>query len=1186
MENEVKKSSSVKVIGGNGSSSTSSAISIINKYLHCVEEQRQTRNNNDSGPVDKPPMPPAGEQPKYKVGEPVAKGGMGTILNAKDLNINRTVAMKVLLETKQKREDNVIRFIEEAQITGQLEHPGIVPVYELGINDEGVVFYTMKFMKGVTLKQIIRELRNNNRETIAKFPLSSLLNILQKVCDAVAFAHSKGVIHRDLKPENIMVGDFGEVSVMDWGLAKITAVTQIQGLSTVRTELVAADFNINRESKKVLEPKPSLPDIASISASASFDSVILDEDGESIKTLDGQILGTPNYMAPEQAVGQSDQIGMLTDIYALGGILYNILTLTVPITGKSFTEMMVNIVRGHIEPPSGFSQSSRKSKKKDSSTSSRPRVDYFPHCPGGKIPDSLSAVAMKALALKPKDRYQDVKLFQQDISAYQQGFATKAEDAGFLKQVILLIKRNKAVFSILCASMVGLISVVTIFFVQLKEAYHDISQEKKKVDIQNIQLDKQSKQLAKKSREVEKTNLQLKTNRDELKATNVQLEKKSDQLEKKKDQLENKTIELQQTIDQLIQEKKRTERERRAKEREREAKEKEQQLRLIEQLAKEKEKQAREEVSKLSAPEFVKRAQELSESSNWDEAIETINTALKLDNSLEEGWYLKGRLDFGSLQFDKAISAFNKGDFPDRFGLRVMAEKYKHIMAQSHDQLSASELRKLSLALREKGDDILADRIYHLALEKEKEILARLNKIRPDLKKLNPGLTDINYQYSISGDIINVDLSNNKELKNIEPLSGLPVVNLNLSFTQVYDLNALRGMPLQILHVPNGLLSNISVLAEMPLKELHLHGKPKQDFTFIEFFKIARLHLHLYSFVDQEDYGFEFLKLVPMSRLHLYLHGALFNDLNILLSIPLSHLTLVDSVVTDINPLRYQKLIYLDISNTRVKNIRAVRNMPLKHLSLEKTLVRDISDLEGKSLEYLSLKNTGVRDIDVLKGMPLNYLDIAQSKVTDFSILRNLPLKALYLENLPLIDLQFLEQGMNLTSLSLKGTYISDIRPLKDMPLTHLDISGTKVTNIIDLERMLLVYLAINDTSITDIKVVKGMPLRHLDLSKSGVTDITPLEGMHLNFLSLRQTDISDISPLRGMPIKALSLADCKNIKFLEPLANSKHLQKLIIPGHLKNIQFLQSLPSLEYISNSGDLESLKQTADEFWINQ
>ena len=801
-------------------------------------------------------------------------------------------------------------------------------------------------------------------------------------------------------------------------------------------------------------------------------------------------------MAPEQAVGQNDQIGIVTDIYALGGILYNVLTLTVPISGKSFTEMMVNIVRGNIDPPSSFNPSSRNTKLKNRHR--KLQVKSFPHCPSGKIPDSLSAVAMKALALKPKDRYQHVKSFQTDIAAHQSGFATEAEDASLFRQVKLLIKRNKTTFTILFISLILLVAVVSISYLQLNQAYRDTNEEKIKVDLQNLQLEKQSNQLAKKSEELEKSNKQLARKSGELEKTNFELGNKSTQLERK-------TFLLQQSVDDLIREKKRTEAERKAKEQEKLAKEKERQakeveaiLRKQETLAKEVEKQKREEVSKLSAPEFVHKSRSHSMLYQWDEAIEAVNTALNLDGTLSEGWFLKGRLLFGNLKFKAAMEAHEKSGLQDRFGLTELAEKFQGFEDNNGGRLSASELRKLSKTLRSKGDYVLSDRIYHLALDREKEILSRLNSIRDQLKKLNPKLSEINYGYTVRGDAVNVDLSGNNELENVAPLSGLPIAELNLSFTKVYDLKILQGLPLRFLQVPNRQLLNLEVLREMPLEELHLHGKPQQDFTFLDSFEKAVLHLHLYGFKDQEDYGLEFLKLVPMSKLHLYLHGSSFNDLNFLLNIPLSHLSLIESLVTDISPLRYQKLVHLDLPNIRVKSIKALRNMPLKHLSLENSLVREIDALKGKSLEYLSLKNTIVKEIDVLHNMPLEYLDISDSKVTNFSILRLLPLSELNVKNLPIIDLQFLE-GLQITSLNLNGTYISDIRVLKDMPLTRLDISNTKITNIYDLDRMALTHLALKKTSITDINVIKGMPLRYLDLARTPLEEIVVLEGMHLN---------------------------------------------------------------------------------------
>src|SRR5262249_29593447 len=157
--------------------------------------------------------------PAYAIGREVARGGMGAIREAEHVSLRRKVAMKVMLSGKQASRDAALRFEREAQVLAQLEHPNIVPIHDLGIDEQGQVFYTMKFVKGVTLKNVLEEIKTSNAETISKYPLTNLLTIFQKVCDAVSFAHSKGVIHRDLKPENVMLGDFGEVLVMDWGLA-------------------------------------------------------------------------------------------------------------------------------------------------------------------------------------------------------------------------------------------------------------------------------------------------------------------------------------------------------------------------------------------------------------------------------------------------------------------------------------------------------------------------------------------------------------------------------------------------------------------------------------------------------------------------------------------------------------------------------------------------------------------------------------------------------------------------------------------------------------------------------------------------------------------------------------------------------------------------------------------------------
>jgi serine/threonine protein kinase len=150
----------------------------------------------------------------YRPGRELARGGMGAVLAASDVKLGRSVAMKVMLR-RDATEEEQQRFLQEARVLGQLAHPNIVPVHDLGTDEQGRVFYVMKLVVGVTLHDVIGKLKAGDKETLAKYPLNALLTIFQKVCDAVGFAHSRGIIHRDLKPQNIMVGEFGEVLVMD-----------------------------------------------------------------------------------------------------------------------------------------------------------------------------------------------------------------------------------------------------------------------------------------------------------------------------------------------------------------------------------------------------------------------------------------------------------------------------------------------------------------------------------------------------------------------------------------------------------------------------------------------------------------------------------------------------------------------------------------------------------------------------------------------------------------------------------------------------------------------------------------------------------------------------------------------------------------------------------------------------------
>jgi len=228
----------------------------------------------------------------YQLLGEIARGGMGVILKGHDTDLGRDVAVKVLDANLAKRPDVVRRFVEEAQIGGQLQHPGIVPVYELGLMADERPYFTMKLVKGRTLAALLQQ-RSSPAEDRGR-----VLAIFESVCQTMAYAHSKGVLHRDLKPANIMLGAFGEVQVVDWGLSKVLA----------RGGVADEKRSIERSTlMTVIETVRSGP-------------------GSGSDSLSGSVMGTPAYMAPEQAQGEVETLDERADVFSLGAILLEILT--------------------------------------------------------------------------------------------------------------------------------------------------------------------------------------------------------------------------------------------------------------------------------------------------------------------------------------------------------------------------------------------------------------------------------------------------------------------------------------------------------------------------------------------------------------------------------------------------------------------------------------------------------------------------------------------------------------------------------------------------------------------------------------------------------------------------------------------------------------------------------------------
>ena len=353
---------------------------------------------------------------RYREFSLLGEGGVGRVESCEDPDLQRPVAIKCLHEPLENHALSRTRLIREARVLARVAHPNVMPVYELGTKPDGAVYFAMKQVDGSTLQEVLKSIRDGRPSALDAYPRAELIRVFVDICQAVAYAHGRGIVHRDLKPANVLIGEFGEVLVLDWGMAKVLDEDEEEDF-----DFLAGDVDLDTQRGGT--------------------------------TIEGTVFGTLDYMAPEQARGEVSSHDERTDIYALGGMLYEILTWLGTTRKLVMRDILEEIKHAEIQPPrEAVRQTFRRRRAAD-----RPP----------DVPRELNAICMKALAKQRENRYASVQALIHDVRCWQNDQPVSVCPDSLVRKAWKWCKRHPLVaVSVTTGLVVFLVSAATVFTVR------------------------------------------------------------------------------------------------------------------------------------------------------------------------------------------------------------------------------------------------------------------------------------------------------------------------------------------------------------------------------------------------------------------------------------------------------------------------------------------------------------------------------------------------------------------------------------------------------------------------------------------------------------------------------------------------------------------------------------------------